>query len=307
MAVKDATTSELIRKVVSEARKQRDKAGAREAQTFIQLYFANSPIQDLAGFKPADLAALAMHHFSLATNRAPGKALVRVYNPTLKANGYESDHTIIEICNDDMPFLVDSIASEVTRRELDIHQLIHPIIQLRRTKSGKFSEFVEAGASGSLHESFMRLEITRQSGDRLEEIKTRFEQILDDIRNAVEDWRPMRERMGAIIEEFLAVPKGVATDEASEARDFMRWIHDNNFTFLGFREYDLKGSGKQASALLKKESGLGVLRNSSVEVFDEIDRSHPLHMEVRAFLRNAALLRRVRRSSVWRNPAAACA
>lgn len=290
MAGKDAQNSDLIRKIVSEAKKKRNKAQALEAQTFVQRYFAHSPTRDLTSFKPADLAALAMHHFALAKSRQVGKSLVRVFNPTLKSHGYDSDHTIIEICNDDMPFLVDSVASEVTRQELDVHLLIHPMLKVRRTKAGKLTEIVDAGATDSIDESFIRMEITRQSGTRLDEIKSRFEAIFSDIRSAVEDWRPMRERMGAIIEEFLSRPKGMHADEVTEARDFMRWIHDNNFTFLGYREYDLKGAGKQTKASLNKSAGLGVLRNAKVEVFDEIDTSQSLHMEVRAFVRNPAML-----------------
>lgn len=290
MAGSDAKTSDLIRKIANEAKKKLNKTRAAEAQNFIEHYFANSPSSDLTPFKPAELAAIAMHHFAFAGTRRSGKALVRVFNPTLKSNGFESDHTIIEICNDDMPFLVDSVASEISRQELDVHLLIHPMLRVRRSKTGKFMEFVEAGTTSAVSESFIRMEVTRQSGKRLDEIKSRFDQIFADIRSAVEDWRPMRDRMGGIIEEFLSAPKGMPGDEVAEARDFMRWIHDNNFTFLGYREYDLKGRGKQTKASLNKSAGLGVLRNEKVEVFDEIDPTQSLHMEVRAIARNASLL-----------------
>ncbi len=290
MASSDAKTAEIVRKVANEAKKKLNKTKAAEAQYFIQHYYEGSPSSDLKSFKPAELAAIALHHFSFATTRANRKSLVRVFNPSIKTDGYASDHTVIEICNDDMPFLVDSVASEISRRELEVHLLIHPILRLKRSKTGKFLEFVEAGTTGAIAESFIRMEVTRQSGDRLAEIQARFEEIFDDIHCAVEDWRPMRDRMGAIIEEFLTTPKGRPSEEVSEARDFLRWIHDNNFTFLGYREYDLKGSGKQTKATLKKSAGLGVLRSEKAIVFDEIDPSQKLHMEVRAFAKNASLL-----------------
>lgn len=290
MAISDTKTSDIIRKVASESKKKLSKTRAAEAQTFITSYFANTPAGDLSSIKPADLSALALHHFALATNRPKGKTLVRVFNPTLKTDGYLSDHTVIEICNDDMPFLVDSVTSEITRQELEVHLLIHPILKVRRTKAGKFAAIVEAGTADSQSESFIRVEITRQSGARLNELKARFENVLHDVRAAVEDWRPMRERMGTIIEEFLSPPKGMSSDEATEARDFMRWIHDNNFTFLGFREYDLSGSGKQTKATLNKTSGLGLLRSPTTEVFEDIDARQTVPMEVRAFIRNPSLM-----------------
>lgn len=290
MAGTSAKTSALIRKIITEAKKKQNKKQAQVVEDFVRRYYDHSPADDLVDYSPADLSALALHHFKLGQTRKPGTANLRVFNPTQKADGYESHHTVIEICNDDMPFLVDSVASEIARQELDIHLLIHPILKVQRSKAGGFKALVDAGTADAIDESFIRLEITRQSGERLAEIKSRFEDILSDIRSAVEDWKPMRERMGAIIEEFLSVPKGMSSDEVNEGRDFMRWIHDNNFTFLGYREYDLKGTGKQTKATLNKQAGLGVLRDPKVEVFDEIDTSQNLHIEVRAFIRNPSML-----------------
>jgi len=233
--------SGLIRKIIAETKKKLSKPQATEASVFILRYFAHSPFEDLSSFKPTELSALAMHHFNLAGTRSASKSLVRVFNPTVKANGFESDHTVIEICNTDMPFLVDSLASEITRQELEVYLLIHPVIHVKRTKGGKFSSLADVGSADAQAESFIRLEITRQSSERLTKIKSHFEKVLSDIRCAVEDWRPMRERMSAVIEEFLSAPKNLSSGETIEPCEFMRLIHDNNFTFLGYSEYDLKG------------------------------------------------------------------
>ena len=48
-------------------------------------------------------------------------ALVRVFNPTLREHGFISPHTVIEMVNDDMPFLVDSISLALTQRALTLH------------------------------------------------------------------------------------------------------------------------------------------------------------------------------------------
>ena len=63
-----------------------------------------------------------------ARDREPGEARVRVYNPTFEQHGWQSPHTAIEIVSDDMPFLVDSVSMELSRRELGIHVLVHPVV-----------------------------------------------------------------------------------------------------------------------------------------------------------------------------------
>ena len=51
--------------------------------------------------------------------RAPaGAPKLRAYNPRLEQHGWQSAHTIVEIVNDDMPFLVDSASMELNRHGL---------------------------------------------------------------------------------------------------------------------------------------------------------------------------------------------
>ena len=57
---------------------------------------------------------------------------VRAFNPTLEEHGWQSTHTIVEIVNDDMPFLVDSVAMEANRHGLTLHLIIHPILPVER-------------------------------------------------------------------------------------------------------------------------------------------------------------------------------
>jgi glutamate dehydrogenase len=191
-----------------------------------------------------------------------------------------------------MPFLVDSVASEFSWQGLETHLLIHPMIKIRRTRGGKISEVIEPGMADAdaRNESVMHIEITHQSGSRLGEIKTRLEQILIDVRASVEDWRPMRERMAQIIDEMHASPKGFHVDEVSETRDFLRWIHDNNFTFLGFREYTAKGRGKTAGLVLDPATGLGIMRDPKLSVFEDWGGGGAQAPEVKAFARHRGIL-----------------
>src|SRR5580692_8798155 len=111
---------------------------------FLQAYYANVDAEDLAGREPAELAGTALSHLMFARRRRRS-ALVRVFNPTLREHGFTSPHTVIEMVNDDMPFLVDSISLALTQRALTLHFLAHPIFAVTRDGSGNLLSLRERG------------------------------------------------------------------------------------------------------------------------------------------------------------------
>ena len=134
-----------------------------DRKRFLQTYYANVDAEDMATRDPAALAAVALSHLKFARQRR-GRALVRVFNPTLREHGYTSPHTVIEMVNDDMPFLVDSIGLALTRRALTLHFLAHPIFAVARDSAGVLRSVEERGAAGDKHqrlESFQHVEVDR--------------------------------------------------------------------------------------------------------------------------------------------------
>jgi len=97
-------------------------------QDFVARYYEQVDPEDLQERLPADLYGAALSHWNFARKRAPGEARVRAFNPTIEEQGWLSKHTIVEIVNDDMPFLVDSVAMEANRHGLTLHLIVHPII-----------------------------------------------------------------------------------------------------------------------------------------------------------------------------------
>src|ERR1700724_4640705 len=111
---------------------------------FLKPYYANVDAVDLAAREPAELAGTALSHLMFARQRRKS-ALVRVFNPTLREHGFTSPHTVIEMVNDDMPFLVDSINLSLTQRGLTLHFLTHPIFAVARDRAGTLLSLRERG------------------------------------------------------------------------------------------------------------------------------------------------------------------
>ncbi len=288
----EKTKAAIIRQIVDKGRKRLKGAAAKRFETLMHQYLANVPPADIAGYGADSLFNLVSGHLGFAERRKSATALVRVFNPTPAKHGYHSGHTVIEIVNDDMPFLVDSVIAAVNRFGLTAHLIVHPIVKTERDRAGKLTGYLDVGHStaGAVIESMMHVEVTEIAESRHGELTKRIERVLADVRAAVEDWRAMRERMAVIIEELLSEPKGTPPEDAREVREFLRWIHDNHFTFLGFREYGLKGSGKTLKIVKDKSSGLGVLRAADHSVFGLEKGSAALPADLRGFLTKPSLL-----------------
>jgi len=289
-----AVRTRVIDKVVRQAVKFVEKNMRAHISVFVKQYFARMALVDLEEVKPEALAKLALHHLKSALKRKPKTPLVRVFSPNVEKDGWHNGHTVIEIVGDDMPFLVDSVTAEINHRGYGIHLAVHPVVRVRRTKTGKLSEIIIPGVLGAdpdtYEESFIHLQIDEQPEARHAEIVDELLQVLDDVRLVVRDWRAMRNGLSQLVDELETLTGNISLDEISEARDFLRWLHDDNFTFLGFREYEFTGTGAKAKVVVGHDSGLGVLSDCSRVAFKEIHNLTKLPPEVRAFVNKPDLL-----------------
>jgi glutamate dehydrogenase len=236
-----------------------------EWRRFLETYFANVDAKDLADRDPKDLAGAALSHLMFAKQRGRA-ALVRVFNPTFREHGFVSPHTIIDVVNDDMPFLVDSISLALTERALTLHFLAHPIFQVTRDRAGRLSALQErteavAGAKQRL-ESFQHVEVDRiVDPAALKSLAAQIERSLRDVRVACADWGRMRAAARIAVQDLGTMSARVDATELSETCALLEWMENRHFTFLGYREYRLKGRKGREMLEAVKSSGLGILRS----------------------------------------------
>src|SRR5712691_6161262 len=242
--------------------------GGDEVAHFARRVFGRVADKDLAAAPADQRAAAAIALLSFARRRLPGVAKVRVFNPTSGDHGFESRHTIVQIVNDDMPFLVDSIANEFNRREIAVHLLAHPVLAVRRDLDGDLAGFAPEASERAKPESMMHVEIDRQAEPAvLDELAAALTRVLAEVRLAVEDWRPMRRACLDAIAD-LAPSR---SPSLAEYDDFLRWLEANHFTFLGHRRYRYLDDPAQPGGLryeLIPGSALGILRRDEVRLFE---------------------------------------
>jgi glutamate dehydrogenase len=223
----------------------------------VSRYWRFAPDEELVGLSPAELVADARTHRDLAHQRVPGELRLRV------ADTPDGELTKLEIVADDMPFLVDTVTATLASRGLSVHLLVHPLVVVRREPLGALVEVhadvePDDAIAGDMVESWMLLYVdrVRDAGSR-EDLLRDLRRVLTDVREAVEDWPKMRARALSLADELgrggLPVPDRDITDSV----DLLRWLVDDHFTFLGYREYRLV-DGDRIEAVMG--TGLGILR-----------------------------------------------
>jgi len=258
--------NELLTKLCEYAEKR--PAGTQDGPsvpTLLRAYYRHAAPEDLLDRNEVDLYGAVMHHLKSGVERPQGTATVRIFTPTVDAEGWSADgHTVVEVITDDMPFLVDSVTMALAQADHDVHLVIHPQLVVRRDVAGHLQEVLDDQADVSPHdvarESWMHLEIDRISAEEIAAAQQQLDKVLSDVREAVEDWPRMHAQVAEILADLEAHPPPLPAGELAEGEAFLRWLADNHFTFLGYREYRLERRGEDEVLIALPGTGFGILR-----------------------------------------------
>ncbi len=258
----DEQKNEIIEQLAERVRERLAADETAIAEPFVRGYYRYVAPEDVISREIGDLYGVALAHLRFGQSRPADKPKVRVYNPRIEQHGFQTTHTVLETVHDDMPFLVDSVGNELTRRGLGIHLVLHPVFQVKRD-NGDLAKVERSDSTDQdlVAESFMHFEFDRQ-GDpaALGAIEQSIHEVLDDVRHAVRDWRAMRSMIDTAIEEMRQAAVELDADEVAEYVAFLEWIRDDHFTLLGYSRYDLSEGGEGLILSRQKGSGLGILR-----------------------------------------------
>ncbi|HEU0044241.1 NAD-glutamate dehydrogenase [Sphingomonas sp.] len=201
---------------------------------------------ELIGFGPADVAEAARFVAATAARRDPGE-------PALQLEPIGGEDTRrrmrLAIVNDDMPFLVDSIAAAIADRGLAIDRIIHPVIRASRNTSG----VLEAIGGAGQPESVIYLELERADARERRELVEGLTQVLADVRAAVADWRRLQR---AVASDEAALPPG-------EGAALLQWFLDGRLTLLGHQLWRADGSAGEALGIARNEHKTPILAEFS--------------------------------------------
>ncbi|MDE1148875.1 MAG: NAD-glutamate dehydrogenase [Azospirillaceae bacterium] len=309
MALKsEQRKSELTEQIAAKVRDRLSREKAGPAERFVRQFYANVPPDDILRSSSDELYGAALAMWQFGASRKHGAAQVRVCNPKVEQDGWHAPHTVVQIVNDDMPFLVDSVSAELNRHGLTVHLVIHPVVKVRRDADGRLLELYEphAAPADAKAESFMHVEVDQQTAPELvEKVRAGLAHVLADVRAAVDDFTDMRRRVADTIDEAQTSAEPLPAEEVAEGVDFLRWMDDDHFIFLGVREYRFGKEDGQDTLDILAGAGLGILRDDDVSVFDGLRYFSQLPPDVRAFVRQprAIMVTKANKDSTVHRPA----
>jgi len=209
------------------------------------------------------MMAIALGALRSLEARKAAPQMVRVFNPTVEADGWTCKQTVVEILLDDRPFIVDTVRAELKRLGLRVHYLLHPIMRVKRQDGKLIRQFQPASEPGEAYELYLVERV--DSGERQAEICSRLERVLEDLRLATDDYKDMKARAQEVRNFLKGLQEKTQNSERAadlaEVDAFIDWLCHNNFVFLGYREYDIIEHEGQPCLQVHADSSLGILRN----------------------------------------------
>jgi glutamate dehydrogenase len=265
----------------------RTKAGGEMDDELLELFQGKAPQEDLDQYDKAVLqrtASLAAR--VLKSHKRGGSVISLDAHDDIVLDG--KPITAITVVNDNMPFLFDSIMGEITETVGEASLVLHPVMIVEHGKSGVTRIIADAGVGRSNLDgdrvSLIHVHVPRLGEKDADALKTRLAHILAQVHAAVADWKPMLARLDQAIHDFRYAPIELDKDETAEGIAFLEWLRDDNFTFLGMREFRYKGGAKDGNLERSSKPGLGILADPNVLVLRRGNEAVTTTPEIRAFL-----------------------
>ncbi|QFT84573.1 NAD-specific glutamate dehydrogenase [Halomonas sp. THAF12] len=260
----EESRQDLLKQLEERLQSRLEQGKAEAVEAFSRYFYAAVPLEDLADRRLDDLygATLSVWHFIQQFD--PGAPKVRVFNPDFEEHGWQSTHTFIAVLHEDMPFLVDSVRVELNRRGMTVHAIHNAVLAVERDAEHRLARVSDPGTPGApaTRESLIAIEVDRHSDlAELEEIEASLQEVLGDVRTAVADFDPMRDKVREAITELESgCPEQVEVEDHQEAIAFLEWLLADNFTFFGYDEYEVHEDGSRQRLDKVEDSELGVFR-----------------------------------------------
>jgi glutamate dehydrogenase len=283
------TEQEFLKRLLNYIETKLNNETAQLMSAFATQYYRGMVIENFESDNTIeDWYGALLSHWNLLLKHDCKTFCVHVYNPTLEAHSWQSQHTIVEIIIADRPFLLQSVCMEINRFGFTNHLVIHPVFNFKRDENGLLLGISKAGDKEGCTECLLHVEIDRQTNQAvITELELSLNRILNDVQAVTKDWKKCLKQMEAVIVE-LKQQQQTFNYPLDDSIDFLQWLHDDHFVFLGYREYALIEKEGQHGLKIISATGLGVLQDSiapvlpdhttslSKEIYDYFIQTSPL-------------------------------
>ncbi len=235
--------------------------------SLLRMLLARTPPDRLAELPPDEIIVIASRLFELLEKPLDG---FRVRLDCPKARSSKRERCALETVGADQPFILDTLLELLRVRGLEPLEVYHPIVAVTRDADGSVTS-VGPPAEGSKLVSVVRLELSPRIGKEVRDgLVAEAGEVLGEARRVVEDFEPMLAKLREVEGSLRARSESSGPEQRrdlDEAAAFLDWLRRANFVFLGYRAYDIHGSGDDAVIEVRHGSGLGILRDEARSSF----------------------------------------
>lgn len=260
---------QIIDKVLRSCHGQLPKETSIVFEQFLRIYYDQVPLEELSALSIDQLYGLAWSHWQLMQQRKLKTVKLRVFNPTMEHDGFTVEGTLVQLSIDDMPFIVDSMRMAVTNLGYDVEFMVHTggllVERDRRLRIKKIQTctVISQAKQDSATEAPVALYISQLSTQReIDQLRSCLEQVLYDLHLAYDDWPKMCQEMVASAKALRAEKSQLDPQIVEESAQFLEWLLDNHFIFLGCADYQVTRDSGEPIVEYCHNSALGVFHEN---------------------------------------------
>lgn len=241
-------------------------------QSAFSVAFLSSISEDIKNqFDKNVLNSVVERHEKLGASRKLGAVLIDIYNPVQSKHGWDGRHTAIDIVTDDKAFIIDSVIALLTSKSYLIEHIVHPLLFIGRDKSGKVQTISSSRDKDLVGQSHIFVQLNRRLTTlEMGRLQKEILNVYQDVHLSNRDWLGIKQRVKSLHHSVQSTAN-ININQKEDFLAFLDYIHDDNFTLLGYCDYSLEG--KKSGFVAEKSAGLGLLSSERTDsLLDGVDK-----------------------------------
>ncbi|MGB5445233.1 MAG: NAD-glutamate dehydrogenase [Psychromonas sp.] len=244
----------------------------KNIEQFIQCIFRDVAVTDLSHISLTDLAGMTVSLWRETLKWKGNQAKVRVFNPDVEQDEWQSTHTVLTVLCRNTPFVIDTLKLVINEQNVKLHRLYYAEMTIERDKNGKLISLERKNVNELL--LYFEIDQTSSKTER-EKIAANIQMALEDVALVVDDFDALKNTLKEVIEVSKRDNLNVPIDNLKEQQTYLSWMLKDHFTFLGCDKFNVENG--QIKAL--PGSQLGLLKRpdfmSKVYHFESVEALKP--------------------------------
>ncbi|WP_412058843.1 NAD-glutamate dehydrogenase [Bartonella sp. DGB2] len=256
------------------------------AKALLPLLFAHAARDDISAYQPTELEAAAQLAILAIFAHNNGERIIALDHESVKRAGHNV--TVLTLVNDNKPFLLDSIMNIINEIGYHVYLVAHPVFNITK-KTDTLILSAQSAETEAERVSVMQIHIPPLSLEAAQKLQELVNVSLAQVEVAVRDWQPMLQKVDELIAHYQKNLVDSRRKQAQNAIDFLNWLRDNNFTFLGMRAYAFSGHENPSEAFRPQGKALGILIDETIRIIGD-ERINEPPREALSFMESEDLL-----------------